>query len=82
MYRIPAACGRTNGTSVKVAAAGAIGYVEEPEKHFPVAAFFFLREDVMKIVTSSLECVMPYTFNIPLMGEQGTVRNNQFFTSC
>lgn len=33
-------------------------------------------------VTSSLECVMPYTFNIPLMGEQGTVRNNQFFTSC
>jgi predicted dehydrogenase len=32
-------------------------------------------------VTSSLECVMPYTFNILLMGDRGTIRNNQLFTS-
>ena len=43
------ALGLTNYTIVKVAAAGAIRYVEGPEHHFPTGFFFFLREDVMKI---------------------------------
>lgn len=31
-------------------------------------------------VACSIEAVMPYTFNILLIGEEGTVRNNQVFT--
>ncbi len=31
-------------------------------------------------VASSVECVMPYVFNIELLGDQGTVRNNQVFS--
>jgi len=31
-------------------------------------------------VASSVECVMPYFFNIHLLGEEGTIRNNQVFT--
>jgi len=31
-------------------------------------------------VASSVECVMPYFFNIHLLGELGTIRNNQVFT--
>jgi predicted dehydrogenase len=31
-------------------------------------------------VASSVECAMPYVFNIELFGEQGTIRNNQIFT--
>lgn len=31
-------------------------------------------------VASSVECAMPYVFNIELLGEQGTIRNNQIYT--
>jgi predicted dehydrogenase len=31
-------------------------------------------------VASSIECVMPYSFNIQLIGDQGTIRNDQLFT--
>ena len=31
-------------------------------------------------VASSIECAMPYAFNIQLLGDQGTIRNNQLFT--
>lgn len=31
-------------------------------------------------VASSVECVMPYVFNIQLLGDQGTIRNNQVFS--
>ncbi len=31
-------------------------------------------------VASSVECAMPYVFNIELLGEEGTIRNNQIFT--
>lgn len=31
-------------------------------------------------VASSVECVMPYFFNILLLGDGGTIRNNQMFT--
>jgi predicted dehydrogenase len=31
-------------------------------------------------VASSIECAMPYSFNIQLLGDQGTIRNNQLFT--
>ena len=31
-------------------------------------------------VASSIECVMPYVFNIVLLGDQGTIRNNQVFS--
>lgn len=31
-------------------------------------------------VASSIECVLPYSFNIQLFGDQGTIRNNQVFS--
>lgn len=31
-------------------------------------------------VASSIECVMPDTFNIELLGDQGTIHNNQVYT--
>jgi len=31
-------------------------------------------------VASSVECIQPYVFHINLLGEQGTIRNNQVFT--
>lgn len=31
-------------------------------------------------VASSVECVMPYVFNIQLLGDEGTIRNNQVFS--
>lgn len=31
-------------------------------------------------VASSVECVMPYVFNIELLGDLGTIRNNQVFS--
>jgi len=31
-------------------------------------------------VASSVECVMPYVFNIELLGDRGTIRNNQVFS--
>jgi len=31
-------------------------------------------------VASSIECVMPYVFNIVLLGDQGAIRNNQVFS--
>ena len=31
-------------------------------------------------VASSIECAMPYTFNIELLGDAGTIRNNQVFS--
>jgi predicted dehydrogenase len=31
-------------------------------------------------VASSIECVMPYVFNVELLGDLGTIRNNQVFT--
>jgi predicted dehydrogenase len=31
-------------------------------------------------VTSSVECTMPYVFHIELLGEEGTIRNNQIFS--
>ncbi|MGH9378456.1 MAG: Gfo/Idh/MocA family protein [Terriglobia bacterium] len=31
-------------------------------------------------VASSIECVMPEAFNIELLGDQGTIRNNQVYT--
>jgi len=43
------ALGLTIYTIVRVAAAGAIRYVEGPEQNFPNGCFFFLRDDVMKI---------------------------------
>ncbi len=31
-------------------------------------------------VTSSVECVQPYLFNVQLVGDQGTIRNNQIYS--
>ncbi len=31
-------------------------------------------------VASSIECVQPYSFRIQLLGDQGSIRNNQIFT--
>jgi len=42
------ALGLKNATLVRVAAAGAMRYVEGPDQNFP-AGFFFLREDVVGI---------------------------------
>jgi hypothetical protein len=58
--------GLTNTTIVRIAAAGAIRYVEGPERNFPIGFFFFLREDVMKIqqafennALQTSECLKP-----------------------
>lgn len=45
-----AALGLTNRTIVTVAAAGVISFVKGPDRNFPARCFFFLREDVMKIM--------------------------------
>ena len=37
-------------------------------------------DGTMGKVACSLECVMPYVFNIQLYGDRGTVRNNQLFS--
>jgi len=37
-------------------------------------------DGVIGKVASSVECVMPYVFNIELLGEEGTIRNNQVFS--
>jgi predicted dehydrogenase len=31
-------------------------------------------------IASSIECVMPYAYNIELLGDQGSIRNNQVFS--
>lgn len=36
-------------------------------------------DGMMGKVASSIECVMPYVFNILLLGDEGTIRNNQVF---
>src|SRR5579883_3214525 len=53
-----------------------LGYEYEPNS---VTLIRFADGQVGK-VGSSVECVMPYAFNILLMGNQGTIRNNQLFT--
>ncbi|MGH9395981.1 MAG: Gfo/Idh/MocA family protein [Terriglobia bacterium] len=37
-------------------------------------------DESMGKVASSIECVMPYSFNIQLLGDQGTIRNNQVYS--
>jgi predicted dehydrogenase len=37
-------------------------------------------DGVIGKVASSVECAMPYVFNIELLGEEGTIRNNQVFS--
>jgi predicted dehydrogenase len=37
-------------------------------------------DGVIGKVASSIECAMPYVFNIELLGEEGTIRNNQVFS--
>jgi predicted dehydrogenase len=37
-------------------------------------------DGVIGKVASSIECAMPYVFNIELLGEGGTIRNNQVFS--
>jgi len=37
-------------------------------------------DGVIGKVASSVECVMPYFFNILLLGDRGTIRNNQIFS--
>jgi len=37
-------------------------------------------DGTMGKVASSIECAMPYVFNIELLGDQGTIRNNQVFS--
>jgi predicted dehydrogenase len=38
-------------------------------------------DGVIGKVASSIECVMPYVFDIELLGEEGTIRNNQIFSN-
>ncbi len=37
-------------------------------------------DGTMGKVSSSVECVQPYIFNVELFGDQGTIRNNQVFS--
>lgn len=53
-----------------------LGYEYEPNS---VTIVKFADGTIGK-VASSVECVMPYSFNIELLGDQGTIRNNQIYT--
>ncbi len=53
-----------------------LGYEYEPNS----ATLVRFEDGTLGKVASSIECVMPYVFNIMLLGAQGTIRNNQVFT--
>ena len=52
-----------------------LGYEYEPNS----VTLIRFADGTMGKVACSIECVMPYVFNIELLGERGTVRNNQLF---
>ena len=54
-----------------------LGYEYEPNS----VTLVRFADGKMGKVGTSFEAVMPYAFNILIMGDQGTVRNNQLFTS-
>jgi len=43
-------------------------------------AIFKLRNGGIGKVSSSLECKMPYKFNVHILGEKGTIMNNQLYS--
>ena len=56
-------------------AANALGYEYDPNS----VTLVRFEDGMMGKVASSVECVMPYVFNIMLLGDQGSIRNNQVF---
>jgi predicted dehydrogenase len=53
-----------------------LGYEYEPNS----VTLVKFEDGTLGKVASSIECVMPYVFNIMLLGDQGTIRNNQVFS--
>jgi len=45
-----------------------------------MVAIIKFKSGVIGKVASSLDCVQPYVFNINLIGEKGTIRNNQLYS--
>lgn len=54
-----------------------LGYEYEPNS----VSLIKFADGTMGKIASSMEAVMPYTFNILLLGDRGTIRNNQVFTN-
>lgn len=57
-------------------AANPLKYEYEPNS----VTLIKFEDGAMGKVASSIECVMPYAFNIELLGDEGTIRNNQVFS--
>ncbi len=53
-----------------------LGYEYEPNS----VTLVRFKDGSLGKIASSIECVMPYVFNIELLGDQGTIRNNQVFS--
>jgi predicted dehydrogenase len=53
-----------------------LGYEYDPNS----VTLVKFEDGMMGKVASSIECVMPYVFNVLLLGDQGTIRNNQVFS--
>lgn len=60
-----------------VSAANPLKYEYEPNS----VTLVKFDDGSMGKVASSIECVMPYVFNVELLGDMGTIRNNQVFSS-
>jgi predicted dehydrogenase len=54
-----------------------LGYEYEPNS----VTLIRFAQGAMGKVSSSIECVMPYMFHILLLGNQGSIRNNQLYTA-
>src|SRR5215472_2130172 len=54
-----------------------LGYEYEPNS----VTLIRFAQGAMGKVGSSIECVMPYMFHILLLGNQGSIRNNQLYTA-
>lgn len=53
-----------------------LGYEYEPNS----VTLVKFEDGALGKVASSIECVMPYVFDIKLLGDRGTIRNNQVFS--
>jgi predicted dehydrogenase len=56
-------------------AGNALGYEYDPNS----VTLVKFDDGIIGKIASSVECVMPYVFNIVLLGDQGSIRNNQVF---
>ena len=81
-HAVDALCWFVGGRAVEVTACANISRDNPLAYEYEPNSVTVVRFDsgALGKVTSSIECVGPYTFNIELFGDQGTIRNNQVFS--